>query len=90
MCYFPRNIKKYKKNKGVLTGTPIREELFLGNEEEGKKICGFKNNKPIVLLMGGSLGSKILNNLIRENIEELLKKFNIIHICGKGNIEKTL
>lgn len=87
---FPETLKHIKKDKGVLTGTPIREELFLGNEEKGKKICGFKDNKPIVLLVGGSLGSKILNNLIRENIEELLKRFNIIHICGKGNIEKTL
>ncbi|MBE6064870.1 undecaprenyldiphospho-muramoylpentapeptide beta-N-acetylglucosaminyltransferase [Clostridium cochlearium] len=87
---FPETLKHIKGDKGVLTGTPIREELFLGDKEKGKKICGFKDNKPIVLLIGGSLGSKVLNNLIRENIEELLKKFNIIHICGKGNIEKTL
>lgn len=87
---FPETLKNIKENKGVLTGTPIREELFLGSEEEGKRICRFKNNKPIVLLMGGSLGSKILNNLIRENIDELLEKFNIIHICGKGNMDKTL
>lgn len=87
---FPETLKNIKNNKGVLTGTPLREELFLGDEEKGKKICGFKDNKPIVLLMGGSLGSKVLNNLIRENIDGLLKKFNIIHICGNGNIEKSL
>ena len=40
--------------------------------------------------MGGSTGSKVINDLIRNNIDSLLKDFNIIHICGKGNLDSNL
>jgi UDP-N-acetylglucosamine--N-acetylmuramyl-(pentapeptide) pyrophosphoryl-undecaprenol N-acetylglucosamine transferase len=86
---FRESLKFVKGNKGVLTGSPIREEILHGDKIKGKKICGFTDNKEILLIMGGSLGSKIINEEIRKNLDKLLKEFNIIHICGKGNIDKT-
>ena len=61
-------------------------EIRLKEEE----LCGFTDNKEVLFIMGGSLGSKIINEEIRKNLEQLLKEFNIIHICGKGNIDKKL
>ncbi|MGL4571174.1 MAG: undecaprenyldiphospho-muramoylpentapeptide beta-N-acetylglucosaminyltransferase [Clostridium sp.] len=87
---FRESLQFVHKDKGVLTGSPIRKEILTGSKEKGKEICGFKNNKDIILVMGGSLGSKIINDSIRENINNILKDNNIIHICGKGNIDKTL
>lgn len=87
---FRESLKYIKGNKGVLTGSPIREEILHGDKGKGKKICGFTDNKEILLIMGGSLGSKIINEEIRKNMNQLLKIFNIIHICGKGNIDKNL
>lgn len=87
---FPESIKYIKKDKGILTGSPIREEILEGNKEKGKKIAGFTDDKEIILIMGGSLGSQIINNAVRGNLSKLLKEFNIIHICGKGNIDKSL
>lgn len=87
---FPESLKNIKENKGVLTGTPIREELFAGKREEGIKICGFKENKPILLIIGGSLGSKFINDSVRSIISKILKEFNVIHICGKGNLDEKL
>lgn len=87
---FPESLKNIKGNKGVLTGTPIREELFAGKREEGIKICGFKENKPILLIIGGSLGSKFINDSVRSIISKILKEFNVIHICGKGNLDEKL
>ena len=87
---FRESLKFIKGNKGVLTGSPIREEILHGDKAKGKKICGFTDNKEILFIMGGSLGSKIINEEIRKNLDELLKEFNIIHICGKGNIDKNL
>lgn len=87
---FRESLKYIKDNKGVLTGSPIREEILKGNKEKGKSVCGFKDDKEILFIMGGSLGSKIINDEIRKNLEKLLKNFNIIHICGKGNIDTSL
>lgn len=87
---FRESLNYVKGNKGVLTGSPIRKEIFSGNRERGKKVCDFADDKEILLVMGGSLGSKVINDEVRKNIDEILKLFNIIHICGKGNVEETL
>lgn len=87
---FRESLKYIKDNKGILTGSPIREEILKGDKAKGKKICGFDDDKEIIFIMGGSLGSQLINNEIRKNLDKLLKEFNIIHICGKGNIDKSL
>lgn len=87
---FPETLNNMDKSKAVLTGTPIREELFKGNKKEGLKLCNFNDNKPVLMIMGGSLGSAIINNVIRQNIVKLTKQYNIIHICGKGNLDNNL
>jgi UDP-N-acetylglucosamine--N-acetylmuramyl-(pentapeptide) pyrophosphoryl-undecaprenol N-acetylglucosamine transferase len=87
---FRESLNYVKGNKGVLTGSPIRKEILQGDKNKGKKICNFSDDKEILFIMGGSLGSKIINDEIRKNLDMLLKEFNVIHICGKGNIEETL
>lgn len=87
---FPEALEHFNKNKGVLTGSPIREELFQGNREVGLKIMGFQGNKPVLLIMGGSLGAKVLNENIRSEIESFTEKYDIVHICGKGNLDTKL
>jgi UDP-N-acetylglucosamine--N-acetylmuramyl-(pentapeptide) pyrophosphoryl-undecaprenol N-acetylglucosamine transferase len=86
---FPEAAKKLNKNKAVLTGTPIRKELLEGSKIKGLKLCGFNDNKPVLFIMGGSLGSKAINDSIRKNLDKLMLSFNIIHICGKGNVEEV-
>src|SRR5699024_9213509 len=46
--------------------------------------------KPIILIMGGSIGSLKINYVIRENLDHLLEKYQIIHICGTGNIDESI
>lgn len=87
---FRESLKYIKDGKGVLTGSPIREDILKGNVKEGLKICGFKGNKEVLFIMGGSLGSQLINNEIRKNLKRLLNDFDIIHICGKGNIDENL
>lgn len=87
---FRESLNFVKENKGVLTGSPIRKEILQGDKNKGKKICDFRDNKEILFIMGGSLGSKVINDEIRKNLNMLLKDFNIIHICGKGNMEESL
>ncbi len=87
---FPESLKYIKSDKGVVTGTPIRKELFTGSREACLKITGFNGRRPILLIIGGSLGSQAINGIIRRNIDLLLKEYDIIHLCGKGNIDSSM
>lgn len=87
---FPETIKHLPAEKAVLTGSPIREELFHGNKDKGLSFCGFDNNKPVILIIGGSLGAASVNTAVRNILPRLLKEFQIIHLCGKDKIDASL
>ncbi len=89
-CNFPETMKYLPKDKAVLTGSPIRRELLSGSREAGLSFAGLSGEKPVLLVIGGSLGSVRVNEAIRSILDELLKDFDIIHICGKGNIDASL
>ena len=84
---FKETTKMIKRHKAIYTGCPIRKKLLIGNKDKAKSYFKFKEDKPILLIIGGSLGSLNLNSMIRENLHELMSKFNIIHSCGKGKID---
>ena len=75
------------KNEIIVTGNPIRKSIFSGDEKEGLRIAGFNRFKPVILVMGGSQGAEKLNKLVREALPVLTKKFQILHIAGKGGID---
>lgn len=90
-CNFPETLKYLPSEKAVLTGSPIRNELLSGNREKAMELCHFpKEEKPVLLIIGGSLGSKIINASIRTILPELLESFHVIHLCGKGNLDPQL
>lgn len=86
---FPDTLK-YVGEKGIFVGSPIREELFKGDALKAKKEAGFTLDKPVILVMGGSIGSVAINNSLRAILTTLLHDFNIIHLCGKNNLDLTL
>lgn len=87
---FPETLKHLPAEKASLTGNPIRDELFSGHRQEGLKICGFRGQKPVLLVMGGSLGAVEINEALRESLPKLLPTYHVIHLCGKGNVDATL
>ena len=89
-CNFPEAMHNLPAGKGVLTGTPIRKELFEGDPAEGLEFCGFTKDKPVLLIVGGSTGSIIINDTIRDCLDDLLISYQIIHICGKDKLDPTL
>ena len=89
-CNFPETLQYVPANKGVLTGTPIRAELLSGSKSAGLRYLGFTDSKPVIMIIGGSQGARNINIRIRSCLKELLKDFNIIHLCGKGNIDESL
>ena len=89
-CNFPETLDCLPEGKAVLTGSPIRQELLSGNKIAAMDMCGFTAEKPVILVIGGSLGSVIVNNAVREALPELLNKFQVIHLCGKGKTDESL
>lgn len=89
-CNFPETLNHLPADKAVLTGSPIREELAKGNKLAAYEVCGFTANKPVIMVIGGSLGSAAINKAVREALPSLLHDFQVVHICGKEKIDNLL
>jgi UDP-N-acetylglucosamine--N-acetylmuramyl-(pentapeptide) pyrophosphoryl-undecaprenol N-acetylglucosamine transferase len=66
-------------------GNPVRLSLFEGNAEKARQQLGFTDQKPVLLVMGGSSGSEMLNAMIEGGKKELTAFFNVVHIAGKNH-----
>ena len=89
-CNFPETMSYLPKEKAVLTGSPIREELTKGDKVAALDMCGFTANKPVILVIGGSLGAASINRAVRDALPKLLTDFQVVHICGKEKIDNML
>lgn len=90
-CNFPETLNYLPKEKAVLTGSPIRQELLKGSADAGRTYCKFPEaSKSVILIIGGSSGSRAINNTVRELLPQLLPDYNVIHLCGKGNLDTSL
>ena len=89
-CNFPETLAHIPKDKAVLTGCPIRSELLSGDPDKAREFTGLNRDKPVILVIGGSLGAVSINTVVRDSLNELLSKFSIIHICGKGNVDNNI
>ena len=72
------------KHKVRYVGPVLTDRLNNGDVEKARDLCDFTADKPVVMFVGGSLGAKSINNAVIKNLETLLEKYQIIHICGKG------
>lgn len=87
---FPETMKYLPEGKAVVTGTPIRDELFTGSKLAGLKFCNFTANKPVIMIVGGSTGAAAVNEAVRNLLPTLLKSYQIVHLCGKGKTAENL
>lgn len=89
MCTTFEKTAKNRK-KCIYTGSPIRKSLFEGKISEAQKLTNFKTQKPTILFVGGSTGAKTLNEIIYKTLPILTKKYNLIHIVGKGKKRQNI
>lgn len=89
-CNFPETLAYLPNDKAVLTGSPIRKELLEGDRLTGLNYSGLSASRPIILVIGGSLGSVAVNRAVRSILPKLLETYQVIHICGKGNLDECL
>lgn len=86
---YPETVKFLPKNKqslAVVTGNPVRPVFYEADAQKGRKFLFKGKNvdlkKPVLLVLGGSLGAHQLNELVVENLAWLTEHFNVVHQCG--------
>lgn len=89
-CNFPETLEMLPAKKAVLTGSPIRQELSQGDKKAAYELCGFDSSKPVIMVVGGSLGSAAINQAVRDILPDLLKDFQVVHLCGKEKVDNLL
>ncbi|WP_130859633.1 undecaprenyldiphospho-muramoylpentapeptide beta-N-acetylglucosaminyltransferase [Gracilibacillus phocaeensis] len=90
LATFPETMKYLPADKAEWVGAVVREALYTGSRERGFAFTGFTSGKNVLMVMGGSNGSQKVNQAVRDGLEQLLKEFQIVHICGKGNIDHSI
>ena len=89
-CNFSETLKYLPADKAIHTGCPIRAELLTGSKAAGQKLTGFTDAKPVLMIIGGSLGAVAVNNAVRAALPQLLEQFQVVHLCGKNNLDESL
>ncbi|MGM0880337.1 MAG: undecaprenyldiphospho-muramoylpentapeptide beta-N-acetylglucosaminyltransferase [Bacillota bacterium] len=87
---FPETGSMLKNGKCRHVGAVIREEVKQGNADLGRALCGFVRSKPVILVMGGSLGARKINQTVRQALSRITKQFQIVHLCGKNQVDPSL
>ena len=86
---FPETLNDLPKEKGSWIGAVIRPELFQGSKSKGIRLAGLTEQKPVIMVMGGSAGAQKINQIVRDKLDQLTETHQVIHICGKGNLDPT-
>ncbi len=89
-CNFPETLEHMPKDKALLTGSPIRQELTRGDRDKGLEFIGFNGNKPILMVIGGSQGAQSVNETVRESLPKLQNVFDVVHLCGKDKVDNMM
>lgn len=89
-CNFPETISLLPESKAVLTGSPIRQELLSGDRYKALEFTCLSEDKPVILIVGGSLGSMAVNQAVRQILPSLLSTFQVVHLCGKNKLDASL
>ncbi|MHA6260868.1 undecaprenyldiphospho-muramoylpentapeptide beta-N-acetylglucosaminyltransferase [Sporosarcina sp. CAU 1771] len=76
--------------KATCSGPIIRPELLEGKRDVGLGIARLSGEKLVLIVMGGSQGSAVLNDALRDDLPTIMKTFDVIHLCGKGNLVEEL
>lgn len=87
---FPQTMEYLPKGRVLVTGSPIRRALREGNAEAGRTLLGLASGKPVLLVFGGSLGAASINRCVREVLDELCRRFDVVHVAGAGNLDPAL
>lgn len=84
---YPEAARFFPEDKVAVTGNPVRKEVqMLQSKDNSRQFLGMNENIPSILILGGSLGAKKINDQILSVLPKLVEKYYVIHQTGKANI----
>lgn len=81
---FEESLKAFDPKKTQVIGNPVRQEVFAGNKEKALQFFQLKSDLPTLLITGGGTGAQMINQVVFESLGQLIAKYQIIHLAGKG------
>lgn len=81
--------KHFEGTKVIFTGNPTRKSLFQGDKNAAREYFDFHEPRPTILVIGGSQGAKIINDVIVSSLVVMTQKFNVVHQCGETQFESV-
>ena len=66
------------------TGSPLLKSVYEASADAARRLCAFDGSKPVLLVMGGSLGAKAINEAVMTDMDALTARFDVVHISGRG------
>lgn len=87
VALFPEKFRK----RITVTGNPVRPAFYSGDPTRGRAFIGASESKlPILLVLGGSLGARQVNDLIAGCVDRLCSRFIVVHQTGSQNTDQTI
>ena len=87
---FDSSLKDFPREKTILIGNPVRQRIFKGDKKSAADRFELRSGMPVVLILGGSLGSEWINNTVYDSAADIVQFCDLIHITGKANVQKKL
>jgi len=84
---WPQTVGIFPKGKAVLTGNPIRREIFKTSTKAWQGF-GFEKGRPLVLVSGGNQGSQVINAAVADCLDQILVNNNLFHQVGQSDLAR--
>ncbi len=87
---YPEAAKYFDADKVAITGNPVRKNIqMIVSNDKAKEFLNLTENIPVILILGGSLGARIINDQVLSILPNLVEKYYILHQTGKANISEV-
>ena len=87
---YPEAAKYFDSKKVAVTGNPVRRNIeMLQSRKSSRQFLKMEEEIPAILVLGGSLGARIINDQILNTLPQLVEKYYVIHQAGKANVAEV-
>lgn len=87
---FEQTARQMNKPNVLYTGSPVRAAFDQADPEAARAHFGLDAQRPVVVIFGGSQGARHINEVTREALGALTERAQVVHVCGKGNLDPAL
>ena len=87
---YPSAIAFFPEEKTAVTGNPVRTELLEGDASRANAYFGFAPDRPLVLVLGGSLGAQALNRAVARVLPDIIRETQVLHQTGEKNYAESV